>query len=212
VAGFDIANPPGGISGNAGAVDYATAALAYAAGDIWVEDDVVYGDIFNNDGVGGDFPVTIGVAIRSRALEADWYDLTDTGDQATLTMANGTLATSSSVPTAPHDADANDYDDHNFSYDPEGQEWDGGFPAWFDNQGWGIRYLLINWGDGTAQQQVDYADVGALYDGNVVVAHLYNVTSDGTVRTITVTAEDWLGQKSVAFSRTVTLTKGFESP
>jgi PKD repeat protein len=218
IAGFDIANPPGGISGNAGVVEYTSAADAYTNCNDWVEDDVVYGDIFNNNGLGGAFPVTTTVVIRSRALEDDWYELTDTGDQTTLTLANGTLATSSSVPSAPNDADGNDYDDHNFSYDPEGQAWDlGGPPAWFTaptdyGQAWGIRYLLVNWGDGTAQQQVNYADVAGDYDGNVVVAHDYNVTTDGTSRTITVTAEDWLGQKSVAFSRTVTLTKGFESP
>ena len=34
--------------------------------------------------------MTITVAIRSRALEAAWYALTDTGDQATLEQASGT--------------------------------------------------------------------------------------------------------------------------
>ena len=50
-----------------------------------------------------------------------------------------------------------------------------------------------------------------LYGNNVIVAHDYNVTTDGTIRTITVTAEDWLGQKSAAFSRRVTLKTGFEA-
>jgi hypothetical protein len=215
VAGFDIANPPGGDKSDGTEVEYVSAADAYAscADADWEEEDVVYGDIFNNDGLGGAFSVTTTVVIRSRVLEAAWYDLTSTGNQGTLKMANGTLATSSSVPSAPDDGlvPANDYDDHNYSYDPEGQEWDGALPAWFPNQGWGIRYLLINWGDGTAQQQVNYADIGGVYGDNVIVAHDYTITTDGTIRVITVTAEDWLGQKSAAFTRRVTLKTGYEA-
>ncbi len=217
VAGFDIANPPGGDAGDAGVVEYTTAALASAAGR-WVADNVVYGDILNQDPQtnSSTLPVTITVVIRSRALEAAWYALTSTVDQGTLTMANGALATSGSVPSAPKDSTGIAYDDHNFSYDPEGQEWTALPPTWFTTptdygQAWGIRYLLINWGDGTAQQQVDYAAVGAGFSDNVIIAHDYNITTDGTIRTITVTAEDWLGQKSAAFSRQVTLKTGYES-
>lgn len=216
VAGFDLANPPGGDCGDGGAVEYETAGDAFAAGR-WEAKDVVYGDIFDSDGVVGTYPETITVCIRSRALENGWYDLNDTGNQTTLTQANGTLATSSSVPSAPRDANLVAYSKNNFSYDPEGQEWDaGGPPAWFTaptnyNQAWGIRYLYVNWGDGTPQQQVDYAAAGAAFSDNAIVAHNYVVTADGTVRTITVTAEDWLGQKSAAFSRKVTLKAGCES-
>ena len=51
VAGFDIANPPGGDVNDAGVVEYTTAADAYSGvAPIWQADDVVYGDIFNNNG------------------------------------------------------------------------------------------------------------------------------------------------------------------
>jgi PKD repeat protein len=216
VAGFDIANPPGGDQDDAGVVEYTTALAAFTA-DRWVEDDVVYGDILNKDPalVGTTFPVTITVCIRSRALEAAWYALTNTGNQATLTMANGTLATSSSVPSAPKDSAGDAYDAHNFSYDPEGQEWVAAPPAWFTaptdyDQAWGIRYLRINWGDGSGEEQVDYAAAGAGgLGGNAIVTHDYTV-NETTVRTITVTAVDWLGQKSAEFSRRVTLKEGYE--
>ena len=216
VAGFDIANPPGGDKDDADVVEYTTAALANTA-NRWVADDVVYGDIFNNNGApGGIFPVTITVCIRSRALEAAWYNLTKTADQGTLTLANGTLATSSSVPSAPKDSAGSAYNDHNFSYDPEGQAWTAGAPTWFTapanyGQAWGIRYLRINWGDGTSEQQVDYAAATGGFVNNAIVTHDYSVTTDGTIRTITVTAEDWLGQKSAAFSRRVTLKTGYEA-
>jgi hypothetical protein len=223
VAGFDIANPPGGNSNDAGVVEYTTTALAYAAGvatpSVWQADDVVYGDILNQDPQtnSSTLPVTITVVIRSRALAAAWYALTKTADQGTLTLANGTLTTSGSVPSAPNDVNGNAYDDHNFSYDPEGQTWTvAGAPTWFTaptnyGQAWGIRYLLINWGDGTAQQQVDYAAATTGFANNAIIAHDYNVTTDGTIRTITVTAEDWLGQKSAAFTRQVTLKTGYEA-
>jgi len=220
VAGFDIANPPGGDKNDAGVVEYTSALDAFnnCVADDWEEQDVVYGDILDNDplpGSGGSFPETITVVIRSRALEDDWYALTDTGDQTTLEQANGTLATSSAVPPAPNDTDGNDYDDHNFSYDPEGQQWVTALPAWFTaptdyDQAWGIRYLRINWGDGSGEEQIDYADTGGLYNDNVIIAHDYTV-NETTVRTITVTAVDWLGQKSAPFSRRVTLKEGFEA-
>jgi len=217
VAGFDIANPPGGQCGNSGVVEYVSAADAYAHCNDWEAKDVVYGDILNQDPQtnSSTLPVTIHVVIRSRALQATWYGLTATTSQTTLTLANGTLATSSTVPSAPTDSTGNAYNDHNFSYDPEGQAWTGSPPTWFTSptnygQAWGIRYLHINWGDGTAEQEVDYATVAASYGNNVIVAHPYTVTGDGTIQTITVTAEDWLGQKSAPFSRQVTLTKACE--
>jgi hypothetical protein len=48
------------------------------------------------------------------------------------------------------------------------------------------------------------------YNDNVIVAHDYTV-NETTVRTITVTAVDWLGEKSAPFSRRVTLKEGFEA-
>ena len=118
------------------------------------------------------------------------------------------------MPAAPNDADGADYDDHNFSYDPEGQKWTGAAPSWFTaptdyGQAWGIRYLQINWGDGSGVEQVDYAAAGAAFDGDAIVTHDYTI-NETTVRTIKVTAVDWLGQKSAEFSRRVTLKEGFE--
>ena len=49
------------------------------------------------------------------------------------------------------------------------------------------------------------------FANNAIFTHDYSVTVDGTIHTITVTAEDWLGQKSAAFSRRVTLKSGYES-
>jgi hypothetical protein len=155
------------------------------------------------------------VVIRSKKIvdtTHNWYGLTATAEQEDLLMADGTSAVSSNTPSAP-----SAYTDHNFSYDPEGQKWTGdAWPTWFANQAWGIRYLYIDWGDGGAEDQIAYSGDwalvwNALYDGDVVVAHTYNVTTDGTVKTIKVTAEDWLGFESASFSRTVTLKRGTES-
>ncbi len=212
VAGFEIANPPGGQTSADDVQMYATAVLAHAAGDaVWLGDDVVMGDLQNE----GTLPQTVSVVIRSKKITDttdNWYGLTSTAAQADLKMADGTSAVSSSSPSAP-----SSYNDHNLSYDPEGQRWTGDVkPTWFANQAWGIRYLYINWGDGSAEQQVrfseDYDTVwNVLYGGNVVVAHDYAFSVDGTVKTITVRAEDWLGYEAAAFSRKVTLKMGVEN-
>jgi hypothetical protein len=211
VAGFDIINPPGGQTIPDDTQFYASAAAAHAAGvgdpTLWLEDDVVYGDLQNEGGL----PINdVIVVIRSRKIpDTRWFNLNGALAQDAL-LTSTTSATSSTNPGAP-----TGYDDHNFSYDPEGQTWNGGTePAWFPDvagEGWGIRYLYINWGDGSGEEQVDYATNAALYTGDVVVAHPYDITSDGTVRTITVTAEDWLGYKSAPFSRNVTLKIGTEN-
>ena len=210
VAGFEIANPPGGDQGDAGAVHYPTIAAAYAdVANSWEARDVVYGDL---QSLGTPLPQTVSVVIRSKKIvdaTHNWYGLTTKANQSDLTMADGTSAVSSSTPAKP-----SGYADHNFSYDPEGQEWTGDlWPAWFGtNPSWGIRYLYVAWDDGSATEQVLYAEADwSACGGDVAVAHTYTVTVDGMVKTITVTAEDWLGYRSAPFSRTVLFKRGEET-
>ncbi|MFC2106312.1 PKD domain-containing protein [Candidatus Bipolaricaulota bacterium] len=204
VAGFEIGNPPDG--DNVGGLvqyvesdvpnwDYEGSASGDDHRDEWVPDDVVYGNLGTLQ--------TASVVIRSMANpDTDWFDLTDTGDQDTLELADGTDATSTSTPGEPLD-----YDDHNYSYDGEGQDWLVDFPDWFTNQSWGLRYLYVNWGDNTGIERVDFdPDEG----DDTVAWHVYDCSVDGKVFQITVTAEDYLGYQSGAFSRYVTVKKGVE--
>ncbi len=213
VAGFEIANPPGGQTPGDDTEMYVDAAAAYLAGQgdptIWVADNVVYGDLQHQGP--GTVPMPVLVVIRSKKIVDavhNWYGLTATAEQEDLKMADGTSAVSSSTPSAP-----SEYADHNFSYDPEGQKWTGdAWPTWFANQAWGIRYLYVDWGDNTAEEQILYSEANwSAFGGDVVIPHLYSFVSDGTVKTIKVTVEDWLGYKSVSFSRKVTLKLGTES-
>jgi len=204
VAGFEIGNPKGG-DGAAQPVQYVDPdkpILNYIPGgadDIhlgeWCPDDVVYGNLGTLQ--------TASVVIRSREFDADapaWFALTD-AVQKDLVLADGTSATSTSTPDEPAT-----YDDHNYSYDAEGQEWTAAtFPDWFTNQSWGVRYLYINWGDNTGTEQVNFEG-----DVDTVVYHIYDCSVDGKVFEITVTAEDYLGYRSAPFSRYVTVKKGVE--
>lgn len=200
VAGFEIGNPPGG--DGTGVVQYIEANVPtnpYAPDDDdhqdeWVPDDVVYGNLGTLQ--------TASVVIRSMAIPASsgWFALDGTQGQDTLELADGTSATSTTTPDEP-----TDYDDHNYSYDAEGQAWTAGFPDWFTNQSWGIRYLYINWGDNTGTERVDFEG-----DTDTLAWHAYDCSVDGKVFEITVTAEDWLGYQSAPFSRYVTVKKGVE--
>jgi PKD repeat protein len=188
VAGFETANPPGGHG--TGLVQFANAG-EIAEGD-WEADNVVYGNL-------GIAATTVKVWIRSKAIpDPRWFNLDGSLDQGALRTST-TSAVSSTAPSVP-----TGYSNHNYSYDPEGQTWAGARPAWFPNQAWGIRYLYISWGDDSALQRVDYAAAG------VVLSHDYAFTASGTLRTISVTAEDWLGYESAPFSRTVTMKAGVE--
>jgi len=214
IAGFDIANPPGGDTAGPGVEVYASEAAAYAAGAIWQADDVVYGDLQEISTTPYPaFSANVPVVIRSRKIpDVRWFGLDGTKNQHDLQTATG-AAISSTTPSAP-----TGYDDHNFSYDPEGQTWAANPPTWFpnwpNNKGWGIRYLYVNWGDGSALDQYSYATLTAMpFGGDAIMIHVYqNVTVDGTIKTITMTAEDWLGYESAPFSRTVTLKAGVEGP
>jgi len=200
VAGFEIANPPGGDIGDPGVVCYADEAAAVAA-DRWEADDVTYGDLQSL----GAFPVDVTVVIRSKRIPDDrWRNLTATAEQKDLDLADGTSAVSSSKPDEP-----DGYDDHNFSYDPEGQEWATALPTWFDNQAWGIQWLYIDWGDDTAEEQVAYNNNPAVYNGDTVIAHDYTFDGSATSKTITVRAVDYLGAEA-SFSRTIYLKAGEE--
>ncbi len=219
VAGFDIANPPGGheVPPTADPIVYANEAAAITAAltnpAIWQADDVVIGNLL----VIQTLPQVVPVVIRSKKIVDTggtaganrWFDLNGgpTVTQHTLQTSTG-LAISATTPGTP-----SGYDKHNFSYDPEGQTWLGGVhPTWFPaevGQAWGIKYLYVNWGDGSGRMRYDY--VADLFGSNgMVLVHAYNVTVDGTVRTITMTAEDYMGYESAEFSRTVTLKTGLE--
>ncbi|MFC2099901.1 PKD domain-containing protein [Candidatus Bipolaricaulota bacterium] len=202
VAGFEIGNPPDG-DDVGGLVQYVETDVPFYNFDLgpgddhqdeWVPDDVVYGNLGTLQ--------TVSVVIRSMEIpDVAWFTLDGTDDQETLEQADGTLATSSSTPDDP-----TDYDDHNYSYDAEGQAWFGGvFPDWFTNRSWGLRYLYINWGDNTGTQRVDFEDAD-----DTIAWHVYDASVDGKVFEITVTAEDYLGYQSTAYSRYVTVKKGVE--
>jgi len=218
VAGFEIANPPGGHQDPVvDPIVYANEAAAIAAGTttpaIWQADNVVIGNLAAIQTL----PQVVPVIIRSKEIVDTggtaganrWFNL-DGGpavSQHTLRTSTG-LAISSTTPGTP-----TGYDKHNFSYDPEGQTWLGGtHPTWFPvdvGQAWGIQYLYVNWGDGSSRVRYDY-DPDLFGANGMVLLHGYTVTVDGTVRTITMTAEDYMGYESAAFSRTVTLKTGKE--
>jgi len=210
VAGFEIANPPGGDIGDAGLVHYTTEAVAILA-DQWEDENVWYGDLLASLGA---FPQTVSVVIRSELIpDATWFALTDTGNQSTLMTAT-TSATSSATPARPTGYNATT---HNYSYDPEGQDWAVAPPAWFTNQAWGIRYLYVDWGDGTPEEQFDYLEETSsvwpgppLYDQDAVMLHVYPFDGTATSKTITVRAVDFLGA-DVSFPRKVYLKAGEEA-
>jgi PKD repeat protein len=203
VAGFEIANPPGGEEGGVPPLFYATSGAIPS--DRWVADDVYYGNL-------GIATINVTVWIRSREIgtadtrDERWFTLTApaSGLQKDLRTATGSaLSGTPGKPTG--------YDKHNFSYDPEGQTWVGAPPIWFGgNQSWGIKTLTVDWDDG--------APVGVAYDapGNAdnVVGHTYTfspgATSTAVPKTITVTATDYLGAKAT-WTRTIWLKSNSES-
>ena len=96
-------------------------------------------------------------------------------------------------------AEPDDYDDHNFSFDPEGQTWTGGIPpAWFPNRAWGIKLLRIDWDDGNSDI-IAFDD-----DDDTTASHVYNFPGTVSTYTIKVTAEDYLGADAT-FTRDLTL-------
>jgi len=143
----------------------------------WVADDVVYNNVQS---------ATTTVWIRSQEIvDANWLNLDHTAPVP---------ATKTGHP--------DEYADHNMCYDPEGQTWDNGTgPDWFPNRAWGIKQLRIDWGDGNI-------DIIPFVDGGDTVAfHPYAFPGTTLVKTITVTAIDYLGAES-SYQRTVTLNAG----
>ncbi|MCX6092447.1 MAG: PKD domain-containing protein [Candidatus Bipolaricaulota bacterium] len=204
VAGFEIANPPGGDPSDTGVVEYTAAP---ADNSRWVADDVFYGDL-------GTATRTVRVWIRSKAIpDARWFDLATPTDaaaptlqekQAQLRTATGSaLSSTTSKPTG--------YVDHNFSYDPEGQGWTTALPAWFyGNQSWGIKQVSIDWGEGAPVEE-NYAGTEGV---DFTASHVYTFSPGGVStavpREITITVRDYLGAKA-SWTRTVWLKSGEEA-
>ncbi|MCK4356529.1 hypothetical protein KAW44_05545, partial [Candidatus Bipolaricaulota bacterium] len=99
------------------------------------------------------------------------------------------------------------YADNNYSYDPEGQNWDGAIPDGFPNVAWGLEWYKVNWGDGNTEYilYVDGFDPGD--SAGLRQSHLYTALVDGlNTFTITVTAIDYLDGET-SYSRTVTINR-----
>jgi len=172
IAGFEIYDDV-----EAPAAAGADPAVAVPVGGTWEADDVVVNGLAAGD---------VRVWIRSRDLsgktDADW--------EYTNVTADPEPNASSAKPL--------DYDDNNFSFDPEGQVWDAGPPAWFPNRAWGIRLLRVNWGDGNN-------DLVAFNDAaDTTASHVYAFPGTISTYTIKVTAEDYLGAQDL-FERDLTL-------
>jgi len=156
------------------------------------------------------------VAVPGTVTEADWHD--DDVTISGLTAGNYRIwIRSQRLDTKedgdwlydqdPADPEANvssakpkDYDDHNFSFDPEGQTWQapGTPPAWFPNRAWGIKKLKIDWDDGNSD------DVAFQDAADTTASHVYAFPGTVSTYTIRVTAEDFLGAEDV-FERDLTL-------
>jgi hypothetical protein len=246
VAGFEICNPAGGHTAADDDEEYTTRAAAVGA-DRWDDDDddngVILGDLQHTQtdsvtvwirsllvdevGVGGNDDVD--------DYENQWLDLPVaqtlvgavlTDDQDDLQMAEGILAAPGTTKPEP-----DEYDDfnHAFSYDPEGQSWaDRGagddvtddYPDWFPNQGWGIKYIYVDWDDGGGEEQYDYralTDAGGwgggvtrpAYDQDFIVGHTYAYTGGSVTKTITIRVVDFLGGEGT-YSRDVIFQEGTE--
>jgi hypothetical protein len=152
-------------------------------GGTWQHDDVTFPDtgLLQTD--------SATVWIQSDAPPAWEGDTPTTNDEDDANYDEPTPKTA--VPTG--------YEDHNFSYDPEGQGWSvagpTGIPDGFPNAAWGIEWYKVDWGDGNTEF-VAYSAGLANKD------HLYT----GNNFTITVTAIDYLGAET-SYSRTVTINR-----
>ena len=204
VAGFEIADPSDGDTLGAAAANVHFVSPAVAVDeDHWHADDITYGNLQQI----GDSLVSVSVLIRSAHIDdADWFDIDGSLPQDTLRTSE-TLATSATIPIP------DDYDDNEYSYDPEGQTFEDigvigdetdDWPAWFPNRGWGIQYLYVDWDDDGAEERFDYDD---LTDNNMY--HVYQFDGTATSKTITVRAVDYLGAEDT-FSRIVFFREGVE--
>ena len=196
VAGFEVGDPVGGHDPAATADEVQYIDPDDPDEDHWHTADITYGNLQ----VLAPFPQTVSVVIRSKKIDdVHWYALIGGAvEQDALLKANGILATSSTIPVP------DGYADNEYSYDPEGQTWNPGPPAWFTNRGWGIEHLYVDWGDGGGEEQFDYVDTD-----DTVMYHDYQFSGTATSKTITVRAVDYLGAQDT-FSRIVFFREGVE--
>jgi PKD repeat protein len=214
IAGFEVCNPLGGHTAADDDEEYATEALAIAAAR-WDDDDdndgVILGDLQNLAAA------TVNVFIRSRlTTDVDWFALVNTGLQDTLAMAEGVLAAPGTTKPVPDDYTGAVASAKQYSYDPEGQYWPAGFPAWFPNQAWGIRWIYVDWDDGGPEEQFNYeqecsAAWPALpyYNQDAVMMHTYAYPGGNMTKTITIRVVDFLGGQAT-LSRKVYFVFGTE--
>ena len=206
IAGFEICNPLGGHTAANDDEEYADVPAARAAAR-WTDDNVIMGDLQNLAGT-----TTVNVFIRSKKIpDATWYTLTDTGKQDTLKMAKDILAAPGSTKPVPTGYSTTD---RVYSYDPEGQYWPAGDPAWFPaatGQAWGIQWIYVNWGDGP-EERFDYlalSDAAGGYTQDAIMNHTYAYGGGSMTKTITIRVVDFLGGQST-FSRTIQFMAGTE--
>ena len=201
---------------------------AVGAITVWIRSLVVDEGTDNVDGYENNW---FDLVVPQTQVGATWFD-----DQDDLEMAEGVLAAPGSTKPEP-----NEYDDFNnaFSYDPEGQSWEdrsldvngqndvadgdtsNDYPDWFPNQAWGIKWIYVNWGDGTGEEQFDYRTVTdstgwpgggttrPLYDQDFIVSHDYAFAGGTATKTITIRVVDFLGAEAT-FSRDLILMEGTE--
>jgi len=243
VAGFEVCNPLGGDTEADDDEHYLTRAAAIGA-DRWDSDEddngIIIGDLQHTAGDIADDKVR--VYIRSLVVDEsgtddfddykdDWFGLAvpqvgGEDSQDALKMAENVAAAPGSTKPAP-----NDYENHAYSYDPEGQSFvdrddpakvSDDYPDWFPNQAWGIQYIHVDWDDSTGEETFDYrvltdaggwagGDTHPAYDQDAVMSHDYDCPpEDGSIKkTITIRVVDFLGAEST-FSRQITLMWGTE--
>ena len=157
-------------------------------GGTWQTDDVTFDGVTTAD---------VDIWIRSEPPPANWE-----GDTPTTNDEDNALY----VEPAPKTGTPGGYDDNNYSYDPEGQDWDGAVPDGFPNEAWGIEWYKIDWGDGNAQF-IPYA-TGHQTAGTagLQILHNYALVVGANTFTITVTAIDYLGGET-DFSREITINR-----
>ena len=89
--------------------------------------------------------------------------------------------------------------DHDLCYDPEGQGWNGADPFGWPNEGWGIDWYEVDWGDGNTQF--------IPYGPGLQLQHQYTSLVIGANDfTIAVTAIDFLGGETT-FSRDIRINR-----
>ena len=182
VAGFEILNdadigvPPGGAA--------------------WWADDVD----FPADGGGANIQTDSAVVwIRSEPPAAAHEGTTPAPNDGTQPEPDPKTA----APGNYGDGDPGGNKDHDLCYDPEGQGWDAADPFGWPNDGWGIEWYEVDWGDGNTQF-FPYAtsfDPGA--GPGLQQPHQYNNLVIGWNEfTVAVTAIDFLGGETT-FSRQI---------